>query len=63
MISADQAAEILGVGVNWIYEQASADRLPSYLIGRSRKFRVSELEAFIQDHARGKRPTPRPGLL
>lgn len=60
LITVEQAAEILGFAPNWIYTEAAAGRLPSYLFGRQRKFRASELEAFIQSHAQGKMATVTP---
>lgn len=57
LITADEAAGILAVHVNWIYKEASAGRLPSYQIGRQRKFRASDLEDYIQGAARGKLAT------
>lgn len=57
LIDAEQAARILGMSTDWLYEQAAAGRLPSYKIGGKRKFRASELEAFIQQAKSGKMAT------
>jgi len=59
LIGADQAAAILGVTVDWLYRQAAANKIPSYLLG-GRKFKASELEAFIEAHRQGKMATVTP---
>lgn len=53
LIDAEDAAGILGMSTDWIYQEAAADRLPSYKIGGKRKFRASELEAYIASHRSG----------
>lgn len=60
LISADEAAGILGVHVNWIYKRVSDGVLRSYRVGHHRKFRPSELEAFIQTLADEKMATVTP---
>jgi excisionase family DNA binding protein len=47
LLSARDLAEILGVNLNYVYEQAAAGRLPSYKIGGNRRFRASEVEAWL----------------
>jgi excisionase family DNA binding protein len=47
LLSARELAEILGVNLNYVYEQAAAGRLPSYKIGGNRRFRASEVEAWL----------------
>lgn len=58
LIDVEAAASILGMSPDWIFQEAAAGRLPSYKIGRARnsprRFRASELEAFIQGFAQGK---------
>lgn len=60
LITADRAADILGVHVNWIYKRVSDGTLRSYRVGHHRKFRPSELEAFIQTLADEKMATVTP---
>lgn len=59
-ITAEAAAEILGMSVDWVYQEAAAQRLPSFKIGGRRKFRASELEAFIQASRSGRIATIHP---
>jgi excisionase family DNA binding protein len=53
------AAAYLSVKISWVYEQVRLDRMPSYKVGHRRRFRLSELEAWV----RGSRGTsdPLPG--
>src|SRR5262249_12735600 len=43
LIDAHEVARILGVSENWVYDRAAHGELPSYKIGRTRKFRASEV--------------------
>lgn len=54
LITADQAAAILGMGIEWVRLEAREGRLPSYKFGKFRRFRASELEDFIRASAEGK---------
>lgn len=49
-LTAHQLAEKLQVSADWIYEQASCGGMPSYRIGTIRRFRVSEIEDWLQRH-------------
>lgn len=60
LITPEEAAEILGMSLDWIYQEASAGRIPSYKLGGKRRFRASELEAFIQQAACGRMATVTP---
>ncbi|MFN2470978.1 MAG: helix-turn-helix domain-containing protein [Gaiellaceae bacterium] len=48
MLTADQLAALLGLSTDWVYERAAAGELPSYKLGASRRFRESEVEAWLQ---------------
>jgi excisionase family DNA binding protein len=56
-ITPDEAAEILGKGVDWIYRMCARDEIPSYKIGVSRRLRASELEEWAQRQASGNMGT------
>ena len=47
LLDVRQVARLLRVRERWVYERAQAGDLPSFLIGRYRRFRVSELEAWL----------------
>jgi len=50
MMTARQAAELLGMHENWVYDQAVSGELPSYKIGGSRRFDPDELRGWIAGH-------------
>jgi excisionase family DNA binding protein len=47
------AAGFLCVKVSWLYEQVRLGRVPSYRVGKFRRFRVSELEAWLKENRDG----------
>jgi excisionase family DNA binding protein len=47
MLTARQVAEYLGLRENWVYDRAIVGDLPSYKLGGSRRFRRSEVEAWL----------------
>ena len=49
MLTARQVAEYLGLRENWVYDRAIVGDLPSYKLGGSRRFRRSEVEAWLGD--------------
>jgi excisionase family DNA binding protein len=49
-LTANQLAEKLQVSADWIYDQASNGGMPSYRIGSIRRFRISEIEEWLQRH-------------
>jgi excisionase family DNA binding protein len=49
-LTAHQLADKLQVSTDWIYEQASGGGMPSYRIGTIRRFRISEIEDWLQRH-------------
>jgi excisionase family DNA binding protein len=49
-LTAQQLAETLQVSSDWVYEQASTGGMPSYRIGTLRRFRISEIEEWLQRH-------------
>jgi excisionase family DNA binding protein len=50
LLTAHQLAEKLQVSADWIYDQASGGGMPSYRIGTIRRFRISEIEEWLQRH-------------
>jgi excisionase family DNA binding protein len=46
-ITATDVAQVLNVHENWVYDQASRGDLPSYKIKGLRRFRWSEVEAWV----------------
>ena len=54
LVTVEEAAAFLGVQVGTVYLWAECERIPSYKIGNLRRFRLSELEAYV----RGQRAGP-----
>ncbi len=48
LIAIEAAARHLDVKVSWLYEQVRLRKVPSYRVGKFRRFRVSELEEWLQ---------------
>jgi len=46
-VTADEVAQVLNVRENWVYDQASKGYMPSYKIKGIRRFRWSEIEAWV----------------
>jgi excisionase family DNA binding protein len=47
-VTAAQVAEFLGLPENTVYKLALQRRLPSYRLGKSRRFRLSEVDAAMR---------------
>jgi excisionase family DNA binding protein len=48
MLSAGDAAKVLGILVWTVRQWSSMRKLPFYKVGRLTKYKVSELEAFLE---------------
>lgn len=58
LVTVEEAAAFLGVQVGTIYLWAECERIPSYKVGNLRRFRLSELEAYLDARRSGpSRPT------
>ena len=53
LIGIEDAARHLAVKVSWLYEQVRLGRVPSYRVGKFRRFRMSELEVWLQERRDG----------
>ena len=53
LVAAEEVAELLGVQPAWVLELARAGDLPSYKLGHYRRFRLSEVEAWLRTRAAG----------
>jgi excisionase family DNA binding protein len=52
-MTAQQVAELLEVDPSWVYAETRAGRFPHVRLGRYRRFRMSAVERWIEDHERG----------
>ena len=52
-VGIEQAAQFLGVKVSWMYEKCRRNKVPSHKVGPFRRFRLSELDAWVQGDGNG----------
>lgn len=52
MMSARELAHFLGVHQNYVYDQAVNGDLPSYKFGGVRRFRMRDIEEWLEKHRR-----------
>ena len=57
LLTLDEVAAYVGVPKRWLYEQARTGALPAILIARTYRFRLSDVDVFLD----GFRVTPGPG--
>ena len=53
LLTAGELAERLGVLESWVAKAARANRLPHVLVGRYRRFRWSDIEAWLEEQRAG----------
>lgn len=53
LIGIEDAARHLSVKVSWLYEVVRLGRVPSYRVGKFRRFRISELEVWLSERRDG----------
>jgi excisionase family DNA binding protein len=53
LLTAAQAAELLGVPPSWVLAEARADRIPHIRLGRYVRFDGAEVEAWWRGRVRG----------
>ncbi len=54
LLAADELAARLGVQPSWVKKAARAGRIPHILVGRYRRFRWDEIEAWLETQRRGE---------
>ena len=57
LVTVEEAASFLGIQPGTVYLWAETGRIPSYKIGALRRFRLSDLERYLQG---GREGPPRP---
>lgn len=50
LLTAEEVSDLIGMGVDWIYEQARNGRIPVVKLGRYRRFRREAIEQWISDN-------------
>ena len=56
LVGVKELKKRFGPPASWWYEQSENGDVPSYKLGKYRKFRLSEVEAWIQEQR--QRPSP-----
>lgn len=51
LVTVDEVARYLGMSKKWVYVAAERGEIPSYLVGRSRRFRMSAIEKWLEERA------------
>lgn len=52
LLTAEEVSELIGMGVDWIYEQARRGHIPVVKLGRYRRFRRQSIEKWITENER-----------
>ena len=53
LLTAQEVAELLNVPVTWVREATRANTLPHLCLGRYRRYRTSDLEAWLDQQRHG----------
>lgn len=53
LMDAEQVAAMLGMTVDWVYEQSRRGRIPTITLGRYRRYRRTAIEAWLLSIERG----------
>ncbi len=48
-MTADEVAELLGMRVDWVWEQSRKGRIPTVRLGRYRRYRWEAIERWLAD--------------
>jgi excisionase family DNA binding protein len=54
LINVQDVAHRLGVPISWVYAQAEAGTLPSFKVGRYRRFCPREIDRYLEAQRHGK---------
>lgn len=49
LLTADQVADLLGMGVDWVYAQTRAHTIPHVRLGRYCRYRAESIQAWLAD--------------
>lgn len=50
LLTAEDVAEMTGMGVDWIYAQSRRGRIPTVKLGRYRRYRLEAIEQWLRDN-------------
>lgn len=49
LLTAEEVAHLLGMGVDWVWAQTRAGRIPSITLGRRRRYRRETIDQWLQE--------------
>jgi excisionase family DNA binding protein len=52
-LTAEDVADIIGMGTDWIYAQVRGNRIPHVRLGRYVRFRSESIDEWIRERERG----------
>jgi predicted DNA-binding transcriptional regulator AlpA len=58
MVDVKRVEELYGNPRSWWYSAAESGRVPSYKVGKYRRFRISEIESWLQSQRNGSTSGP-----
>jgi len=56
LLTAQDVADLLKVKIGWIYDQVEAETFPVIRLGRQLRFRVSDIQAYLDARYHGVTP-------
>jgi len=48
LLTAEEVAELIGMGVDWVYAESRNGRIPTVKLGRYRRYRREAIEAWLR---------------
>ncbi len=58
LLGIKEISEATGLPLSWLYTQAAAGRIPHLKLGKYLRFRISEVQAWLEAHRRGSGADP-----
>lgn len=49
LLTAEEVADVLGMGVDWVYAQTRARKIPHIRLGRYRRYRRESIQAWLTE--------------
>ena len=60
LLTSRELGDLLGFSPAWVQDQFEADKLPGFRVGGRLRFRLSEVEAWLEEVRRGPAPCRQP---
>ncbi len=48
LLTAEEVADLIGMGVDWVYAESRGGRIPTVKLGRYRRYRREAIEAWLR---------------